>query len=531
MRMQSATNRTGEPSDVWFSKVNRLAFLATALYAGAMIWLVPHPPMVDLPQHAGQVALLRDLLLGHSPWQSIVRINYLTPYLIGYGLALPLSFFMPIAAAFKLLLTLSYLAFVYCCCLLRKQLSADDRLDWLFIPGFFGFTYEWGLFTFLVAAPLGLGFTLVSHRYSQNPTPAQGLLLFVAGTLLFFSHGLIFLFFTLIGLLLLLLSRPLKNISITSLLPYGLLGFLFIVFLLAAQSDAVFNASASGGTIWGFNWERVGSLVVYPWGNSRPYLIFAVGGLIMMTAPLVFGLHINHKQPLAFVPILAVIFVWLAVPDRAMNTALLYQRFSLFTLPFYALLFSGNQNFRSDDPRTGIRQIALCQTAVILICWGFLFQKTSQLLSFAKESQDFDTIMSSIEPNQRALTLVFDPGSKASANAVAYLHYGSWYQAERGGLVDVNFAWFLPQIVRFRQNKVPAINTDFSWAPQTFNWEQHHGEIYRYFFVRHTGPLPVHLFASTGSCQVSLLKSVGTWSVYETQQCTSNAARRLQASQ
>ena len=146
----------------------RLAFLVTVLYAGAMFWIAPHPPMADLPQHAGQVAIWRDLLLGQSPWQQMLRINYFTPYLIGYGLALPLSFVMPVVAAFKLMLMLAYYAFVLCCVLLRRRFDGDERLDWLFIPGFFGLSFIWGNFTFLVAAPVGLFFVLLADRYAES---------------------------------------------------------------------------------------------------------------------------------------------------------------------------------------------------------------------------------------------------------------------------------------------------------------------------------------------------------------------------
>ena len=63
-------------------------FLLAALWGAGIFWLAPHPPMVDLPQHAAQVALLRDLLQGASPWADFFRVNWITPYLIGYGLAL-----------------------------------------------------------------------------------------------------------------------------------------------------------------------------------------------------------------------------------------------------------------------------------------------------------------------------------------------------------------------------------------------------------------------------------------------------------
>ncbi|MCW0054006.1 hypothetical protein OIV36_31550, partial [Burkholderia pseudomallei] len=64
-------------------RVLRVLFVATVAAAGLLFWLVPHPPMVDLPQHAGQVAILHDLLLGQSPWAPLLRINLFTPYLLG----------------------------------------------------------------------------------------------------------------------------------------------------------------------------------------------------------------------------------------------------------------------------------------------------------------------------------------------------------------------------------------------------------------------------------------------------------------
>jgi hypothetical protein len=47
--------------------------------------------------------------------------------------------------------------------------------------------------------------------------------------------------------------------------------------------------------------------------------------------------------------------------------------------------------------------------------------------------------------------------------------------------------------------------------------------IYRYFFVRHTAPLPAGYFP-TGRCEPVLLKSVDSWSVFENVNCYSAPA-------
>lgn len=124
-----------------------MAFVATVIFAGATFWFAPRLPMADLPQHAGQVAVWHDLLLGTSKWQSLVYTNYFTPYLVGYSSAPLLSFVVPVSAALKIVHALAFYGFVAACVALRGRLGGDRRLDWLFMPGFFGYAYAWGFYT------------------------------------------------------------------------------------------------------------------------------------------------------------------------------------------------------------------------------------------------------------------------------------------------------------------------------------------------------------------------------------------------
>jgi len=179
--------------------------------------------MVDLPQHAGQVVLLRDILLGQSPWADLFRINLFTPYLMGYGLALPLSLIMPVATALKLLLSLAYVAFVFMCVKLRQHFGADSRLDWLFPLAFFGVAYIYGFFTFLIAAPFSLWFILIADRYAQNQTIANTLKVAVIGSILLVSHGLIFLFALSVGVVLLAVRIKKFKAFMVAVLPFGVL--------------------------------------------------------------------------------------------------------------------------------------------------------------------------------------------------------------------------------------------------------------------------------------------------------------------
>jgi hypothetical protein len=504
----------------WFrvknASIERLAFLATVLFAGATFWFAPRPPMTDLAQHAGQIALWRDLLMGTSKWESLVYINYFTPYLLGYGLALLASFVLPVAAALKVVLALAYYGFVAACVALRRQLGGDRRLDWLFVPAFFGYAYAWGFYTFLVAAPFGVLLIVVAHRYAERPTVVRGAVLLLCDLTLFFAHGLVFLFANIIGgAFLLLKGRRLAQL-LPALLPYAAVGLWCTVYTLVRLRVETSSVGDPFDVNWAWDLTRLNFplfAMTWPVGFYRSDLSFGLLAVLLLATPLMLGARLNRQDATVFVPFAVTICVWLVVPDGWMNSWSLYQRFALFLLPFYALLFRPPAS-----PRRGIVRQALLP----LICWSFLAIHTQWLLAFADESAAFDDVLAATEPGHRALSLVFEPVGTATLNAGAYWHFPLWYQAEKGGFVDYNGAGWVGPVVRFRPDRVPAafvVGARFEWRhPRYFDWMRDHAGIYRYFFVRHEGPLPQGYFPS-GQCAPRLLKSAGEWSVYENVNC------------
>ena len=310
----------------------RLAFVATVAFAGATFWFAPRLPMIDLPQHAGQVAVWRDLLLGTSPWQPLVYINYFTPYLAGYGLALLLSFVLPVSAALKLLLMLAYLGFVAACVALRSRLGGDRRLDWLFIPGFFGYAYVWGFYTFLIAAPFGILFVVLAHSYADRPTPALGVVLLLADVALFFTHGLVFLFANAIGgLFLLLKGRPLARL-VTAVLPYAAAGLLCLAYVLVRLRLEATPVGEELAFSWGWGISRL-SFLVYSVGAFAADWNFLPLLVLLLAAPLVLGARLNRRDPSALIPFYVTLLIAVLAPVDAVNTgAVSYTHLTLPTI-------------------------------------------------------------------------------------------------------------------------------------------------------------------------------------------------------
>jgi hypothetical protein len=502
----------------------RWLFIISVIWGVLIPWVALYPPMIDFPQHAGQVTLLREMLLGQSPWTEQFRFNFFTPYVIGYGLALPLSFIMSSNAALKLLLSLSYIAFVYMCVKLRKQFKADPRLDWFFLISFFGYSYIWGFLTFLIAAPIGLWFILLADRYAEQRTFGRGAAMIAVGTLTLASHGIIFGFaWGVGGALLVVRLRKLKPL-LSAIWPYAVLvAICGTYFWINRKINTEIQINLEPGIKW--NFELVDRLKAPLYGigaglqrtASAPYWPIVFFGAAL---PWLMGLRIDWRHKSSWVPFVIVVLILMFVPFLAYDSSHLYQRFALFLLPAYAWMFSKKPATDDQPPAKQSFSTRLYLPLLVLACWTMLGVHTVRSWRFAQESADFNAVLRVLEPGQRALSMVFEPSSDAANTHFVYLHYPVWYQAEKSGFVDFNFAWFPPQIVRFRAEHLPAVDKGLDWNPGDFNWKQNHGDDYRYFIVRHTEPIPKNLFDGAECPPVTLIES-GTWTVFERRACSS----------
>jgi hypothetical protein len=488
--------------------LRRWAFVLTVAFGGALFWIAPRPPMGDLPQHAAQVVMLHDLLTGSSRWSDLVQINYLTPYLFGYALATLLTFAMPVLVALKVVITGAYFAFVRAGVSLRRELDGDARLDWLFIPGFFGLAFQYGLFPFLVAAPIGLLVLRLARKFADAPTNANAARMVVAGVVLFFCHGLVFFFCVGVGFVMAVARLKRANV-IRVLIPYTILGLVITAQFIHARMTEPLLAHGEAPVNW--EWDKPGGwhrILAFPncvvASNLRDPIFLPIV-IAMLVAPWLLGARLaTDRTKLA--PAAAMIFTWLVVPAEIARTNLLYARFAIFLLPFYALAFRPAKDVG--------RRAAIVEAALPLLCCIFFGGLGLRERKFAREAASFETVLAAAEPNERALSVVLDPVSPAIRHPWAYHAYASWYQAERGGFVDFNFAYLLPEVVRFKPGKAPPPRADV----ETFDWHAVDASLYRYYFVHHTSPISVHMF-DNDQCTVSVVKEDGDFSLFEKKEC------------
>lgn len=496
----------------WALAAQRLGLVLLFALGVAVIWLPQRPPMLDFPQHAGQIALLRDLILGRSPWAHDVRLNLLTPYLIGYALVLPLSFVMPVVAALKLVLTAAYAAFGLIGIGIRRELRAARELDAYYFVSFFGSAYSWGFCPFLIAAPVGLGFIWLAIRYSREPRVTRGFALSALGVALLFSQGLVYAFASALGLMVVWVKAKGPRDAIVRSWPFAGPALLCMaVFIIMRYSDATAFPSQ---VLMPSLADRAKDLLGETFDPPSPVPV--LGTLALAVLPWLGGLKLDLRRSESLAIGVGAIAVLAVAPYSVWSISVLHPRFVLYLAPAYAWLFSPGR--APPTPRAALFA-PLLSMAAIGVGGVELARHAVHAVMFSREARDFEPVLARAKPDQRALSLVYDRGSEVNANGNLYYDFPLYYQVEKTGFVDFNFAYYQNQLIRFTL-PLPVRYADQSLLhqPEQFVWRDDDALRYRYIFVRHTKPIPKTLFASV-SCPPVRVAASGTWALYDARRC------------
>jgi hypothetical protein len=253
------------------------------------------------------------------------------------------------------------------------------------------------------------------------------------------------------------------------------------------------------------SWSRLGYL-----GSDMVGLdagaVYATLGWLALTLPWFAGARFA-KQPHRWLPLVLVVAAYLFGPTRAFGTHFIANRFTYFIMPLY--LFALTRREQTSGPSAlrreqtlepaGVQTLALRDEPLLASATAAGFAAIAlsffarDCYQFSLESSHFQAVRYLIEPGKKALYMPFLSMS-AYSPAPAYLHFGSYYTAEKLGDVDFNFAQFYPQMVRLKVPKSRPIDAGFSFAPGRFDWRVHRGDNYDYFIVRSaTDPTPIIL--------------------------------------
>lgn len=476
-----------------------IIFITACLFATLPVLIPTYPPMVDAPQHVAQIASFTSILSGTNPFSELFDIQWFTPYLLGYSVVFTLSTVLGYVWAFKLTTAVAIFLFpIFADKFLRSQ-KITSPLRWLLIPLPYGFAYEWGFFNFLIAMPLG--FLFLSYIPTERSTYTRKDYFKIAFWvhLLFAAHILVLLVFASIAAFL-LYTKNLKS-WLHRLLPY----FTVVPAISIWFTLKILNGNGTDATSgpWGLGLHRLTDFL--PTLFSLPNLTTSQYiAAILCCTPFFLGMKLEISVR-KIAPFLLYSIIMLFGPNYLFGTFFVYNRFGFIGLPLYFHMFI----WREAPPH----EKAATYTSPLLILFSVLLiaYHTGKAFTYEKESAGFREILNYMQPDKRVLSLAFNRNS-ALYDAPVYLHYPVWYQASKGGLVDFNFAYFFPQVVRFKPENIPPANDGFVWYPHTFEWNRLKASQYDYFLIKYNADISNEIFPENS---VFLIRNIGDWYLYE----------------
>jgi len=480
---------------------NPWLFLLGIALSVLFIWQVEYLPLLDLPQHAAQVTALKELAAGNPLFVNEFEINWFTPYLLGTGAFYVLSLLMPLTTAAKLYCTVAVAGIPLMTWALLKETGADTRWKWLAIPSGLSYAFYLGFLSYILAAPLAMGLLWLSIRYSRKPTVRSGLLIAVYALFLFFCHIVAMGFGCMVSLAWLLgkYYKDFKKLVLVCLPYVAPVPLIFIWTLIIYRTDthaveSVLNFNAPDVKLYMFQQQLSGL------DGSSDMLGWVITPLLLLL-PWLAGCR-WAKNPWRWAPFAAALFAFAVLPEGAFGSAFLYQRLGLFLIPMYLLAWNAPEG-------AGRGWVKWVVPVVISLLAVF---NIARFDAYNDEAQGFVELMAEMEPGKRTAGLIEEQDSQFIGTP-PFLHFGSWYQAEKAGISDFNFAFFYPVMVRYKQGVVANFDQIISWYPYDFDFDLHYGDDYDYFVIRSEQDLGLY-FLRGHLEKYRKVKHVGMWSLW-----------------
>jgi hypothetical protein len=485
----------------------RLCFAMCCCLLVVPLWVTDLLPLVDVPQHAAQLAIALRWPDGGFPYSHYFKINWIANSLAPYALSFLFALVFPISVALKLVLCLALVGFVLATWRLVTTLRGDRWWVFAAFPVAYGFAFTWGFVPFVLAAPLGLLLIDTAIHYRGTPTRSRAWTMTGLVYLLFACHVLVLAYAGLVSAII-VMSAPTWRARIA-----GSLALASVLPLVAAWWLA--TTVLTPGT------TPMPAPLVLNYGGARALLLFGhlVGGLNLRRVDVLHGLLVTMVPFLIgarptrtwwrYAPLAIAILFQFVVPMNVLGTALVYPRFTLFVIP--GLLIA----LESPSGRPSLARAASVALAVLSIVIVIV-----RFQAFGVESRQVATLLITLEPNKRLLSLVQDTQSR-TVPGFPYLHVGCWYQVERGGIADFSFAEFFPNRFRYKPGMDPPLPYNFEWTPDAFVWAEHGGVLYDYFLVRGAMTDPF----KGATTRIELVARHGEWAVYHQTRQTESSGR------
>jgi hypothetical protein len=452
-------------------------------------------PMVDLPQHAAQLAAWVN-------WDDPryrtheLELNFRTPYLLAYPVARLFAPVLGVVGALKLVVAVSMALHVASFAHLVRRLGHDPWLSLLGVPTALGYAFYFGFVSFLVAVPLVYLAIAEALRHAERPTLASGTLVGGLLSLTLLAHGIA------LGLALLVVTPLLlrgRGRLFERALPLAMPALFAAIWIVPGSSTA-----RIGVTIFKLGPERALELAAMLVGiGSADGWASLIGVALLAATGLLLGRPTRRWERWA--PLLLAFIGTMTFPALYRGVGPLSPRFAVLFVPGLLLAFEA----RRDDP--ALRRVPSARAVIALVATVWVFVFVARLPSFNRETEGLHALVDEMPPGKNIRPIVFERESTAYPGVPALLHLPAYYQVNKGGTQGYSFAMYPISVIRYRAGVEPRMGGGAEWRPETFDWEREHLR-YDYFVVHSSSDRSHTLFRNAED--VVLEGRRGNWWVY-----------------
>ncbi len=442
------------------------------LVASAVLFVAffvfPDLPMVNLPQHAAQIATWLRLDQGDPATLERFELNFRTPYLVAYPLARALAPVLGVVAALKLVVWASVVATMLAVRGLAARLGHDPWLCLVGLVSACGLCFYFGFVSFLAAVPLGIFALSAAIDHARAPSLARGLAVALFTTLTLVAHGVALPM--VLGTAGLVLCRGTGKLLVR-LAPLAVP--LVVAFAWFFPGPA---AQRIGGDLWNplpGRWLDFPALLTSMGASDHFSLVLGMAllALVLLSVGAKASGALERRLPLALFFLGYGLF-----PEMFRGVVLLHTRLPAFFLPVLLLAFVPRAPKRSW--LVGVTRAGL---GLATAFWLGVF--VWRLAAFNRESAGFHALTSELRPGLAMRPLIFERNSRVFPGVPAYLHYSAYYYVEKGGRQGYSFAMYPISVVRYRPAVKVNMQNAAEWRPDRFDGSNEVAG-YDYFLVR-----------------------------------------------
>jgi hypothetical protein len=468
----------------WRIRPATVFYILVALGASVPAWIVRHPPLQDLPFH---MATLRQIHNYRDPTYGFARDYFLnlgsTQYAFYYIVGDVFAYAVGVADASRLMMTLYLGGTVLTMRALLVAIGKDERLSLFVVPLLVNLMFLYGLLPFVCGIPLMFGALALAVTYLERPSLARGVSLAVVALALFFTHVMPYALFGFTFIFLFPWSRPQRWLSTAWPVVPSLLAVGWWI-LLSPQGKKSSGALAATLTHVPYRdgLARFAQWSIDVFRDSTDEWHFIALGLVAIAA---IGLSQGDpdvakpsSRSMAAIPIACTI-VYFSTGEWLGDVWLVAQRFPVVELMGFIPLLRMPRGLRGTCI-TGFA-VVLAASSTLNVCQHFIqFERD--------EVGNIDGAIDAMEPGKRVVGLIFDRASTI-VNDAPFVHYVSYYQVHKGGIVQFSNSGALYWPVRFRPGHYPPPGTrpyiGWEWYPDQVSIQ----ELFPYYdYVLSRGP-------------------------------------------